>query len=164
MKHEVIRRFRAQLREIERRVARTLKDQTSCCGVTMAQCHVLLEMGEACEMNIVELAKRLRLDASTLSRTVDSLVKEGHIDRHENPQNRRSSILGLTPLGQETLKRIDLECNRFYAGLFAQIPAEKQQAMLEAVELLTRLFSGIDDSNLQQGPGCGCTWLKEDQK
>lgn len=144
MNEKELRTFRRHLREIERYIAGTLKDQTSCCGVTMAQCHVLLEFDGREVLTNAGLARDLRLDASTLSRTVDGLVKAGLIGRAENPQNRRSSQLTLTGKGRETLEIINESCDRYYSGFFDVIPEEKHAALVESIELLSRLFSGYD--------------------
>jgi DNA-binding MarR family transcriptional regulator len=138
---EQIALFRRYLRQIERAVARSLKDQTTCCDVTLAQCHVLLELEEMGSPNVVELAARLKLDASTLSRTVDGLVKSGLVSRVENPENRRSILLSLTKEGRKTCNRINQMCNQFYSGLFERIPAGRRTQLLNAIELLSRVFS-----------------------
>jgi DNA-binding MarR family transcriptional regulator len=139
-----IRAFRAHLRAIERQVARTLKDQTMCCGVTMAQCHVLLEIGELGQPSLAELAGRLLLDASTLSRTVDSLVKAGMVDREENPRNRRSILLAFTAKGRQAHDAINRLCDGYYGQFFTRIPAAEQGAFLAAVERLAGLFGEIE--------------------
>ncbi len=38
------RSFRANLRTLEREVLRLMGEQVSCCGVSMVQCHCLLEV------------------------------------------------------------------------------------------------------------------------
>ena len=140
MNRRQLRLFRSHLREIERQVAKTLKDQTTCCGVTSAQCHVLMELAGREQPSIMELAARLQLDASTLSRTVDGLVSVGLLTRVENPVNRRSSLLSFTSTGKSTYDEINRTCDEFYTRLLARIPAEKHQALLEAVGVLASMF------------------------
>ncbi len=149
-----IRTFRSRLREIERYVAATLKDQTVCCGVTMAQCHVLLEFDHNPELTNVELSSRLGLDASTLSRTVDGLVRSGMIDRAENPQNRRSTRLTLTAEGQRRLDRINRSCDLFYGAFFSRIPSEKHASIMESIELIARLFASVQVTECSTGQNC----------
>ncbi len=43
-------------------------------GISLAQCHTLLEIEKSHEISISELANTLSLDKSTVSRTVDGLV------------------------------------------------------------------------------------------
>jgi DNA-binding MarR family transcriptional regulator len=66
------------------------------CGLTFTQCHSLLEIGEKESTTVAELADSLTLDKSTLSRTVESLVRQRLIQRREHPDDRRVKILRLT--------------------------------------------------------------------
>jgi DNA-binding MarR family transcriptional regulator len=137
----MVRVLRKHLRVIEREVERQLKDQTVCCGVTSAQCHVLLELAEAGESSLVDLSERLKLDASTLSRTVDSLVKTGHAGRVADPENRRYVILALTPKGKRKVAYIDRTSDRFYQELLGQISESRRNALMESVGLLAGIFA-----------------------
>jgi hypothetical protein len=74
MEIKAVEQFRAKLREIERAVWIQTRSEALCCGVTMAQCHAILEIGDAGELNLKDLSARLGLDTSTLSRTVESLA------------------------------------------------------------------------------------------
>ncbi|HNX96177.1 MAG TPA: MarR family transcriptional regulator [Candidatus Aminicenantes bacterium] len=152
MNRRQLRSFRSHLREIERRVARTLKDQTTCCGVTSAQFHVLMELAERRRPSIMELAAALQLDASTLSRTVDGLVKAGLLEREENPTNRRSNLLSLTSAGKQTCDEINRTCDEFYARLLAKVPAEKHETLLEAVRVLASVFGELPAAGPELDP------------
>ncbi|HBF35883.1 MAG TPA: MarR family transcriptional regulator, partial [Firmicutes bacterium] len=67
------------LREIVRILERklgVLDDlQSSCCGVTFAQCHAIVEIGRARKISLNDLADILGLDKSTMSRTINNLVE-----------------------------------------------------------------------------------------
>ena len=145
MDRKNLRLLRKHLRVIEREVEYQLKTQTDCCGVTPAQCHVLLELSEAGETSLNELAERLKLDASTLSRTVDSLVRLGHLNRLPDPQNRRSVRLTLTREGKDKADFIDQCCDRLYQGLLLQVPKNKQSALVGTVGLLAEILGRMRD-------------------
>ncbi len=140
MNKAAIREFRRHIREIEREVEFQLKDQTDCCGVTMAQCHVLMEIDDMGETSIVDLAKRLRLDTSTLSRTVDGLVREGYVAREINPVNRRFVVIGLTEKGRVKTSEINEVCDRFYHGILKDMP-DGREYFLESVRRLSEVIS-----------------------
>jgi DNA-binding MarR family transcriptional regulator len=95
-----IRLFRKGLRELEREVELALAGQSGCCGVTPAQCHLLLAVEEAGEISVGELAGALELDSSTLSRSVDSLVKAALLVRKEDAENRRRQLVSLSAGGK----------------------------------------------------------------
>ena len=78
----------------------------------------------------------LILDKSTVSRTVDSLVKAKLIDRKENPNDRRSVELVLTGEGKKRAANIHMTCDDRYALLLSQFENEDKEIILKAVNLL----------------------------
>ena len=131
-----IREFRRDLRSLERHVELALISQTECCGVTPAQCHLLLEVEEEGEASVGELASALELDASTLSRTVDGLVKTGLLERREDPENRRRQLVCLSAAGRAKTDFINSVCDRYYEGLLAALPEEEAGVILKALPLI----------------------------
>jgi DNA-binding MarR family transcriptional regulator len=73
MKKAFIEQFRQILRDFGREI--NLQNSASCCrGISVAQCHTLLEIEKHREISVTDLARNLSLDKSTVSRTVDGLV------------------------------------------------------------------------------------------
>lgn len=126
---------------IERSVAEQLKSETDCCGVTLAQCHALVELGDAGAINLAGLAERMELDASTLSRTVDSMVKAGLITRDINSDNRRAVVISLTKKGEERLEFINRSCNEYYGKLLDSIPSGKRASLLDGIRMVADIFA-----------------------
>ncbi|MCK5737485.1 MAG: winged helix-turn-helix transcriptional regulator [Spirochaetaceae bacterium] len=120
-----IRSFRKHLRALEREITYQLKNDTNCCSVTSAQCHILLELDDDGQSGVTNLADRFGLDRSTLSRTVDGLVVAGLVGRVENPDDRRASLLSLTAKGKNTAIDIHTVCDDTYTALLSRIPTEK---------------------------------------
>jgi DNA-binding MarR family transcriptional regulator len=134
-KPAAIAAFRRHLRVLEREVVSQLEADTGCCGVTLAQCHTLIELA-ASELSLTGLASALGLDSSTLSRTVDGLVRAGLVERAEDASDRRSLRLTLTPAGRAKVAFIDGTCNRYYADLLAGMSERDQRSVVRAVGLL----------------------------
>jgi DNA-binding MarR family transcriptional regulator len=138
MKPEDIRLFRDTLRHLQRSLGWQAKHDADCCGVTIAQCHTLLEIGKKKELSLVDLSGMLGLDSSTLSRTIDAMVATKLVNRTANPEDRRYVTLSLTDKGQAICDRINLTFDQYYKTVFARIPADKQQQVMECISLLTR--------------------------
>lgn len=138
MTEDGIRDFRRNLRALERQIELALIAQTECCGVSPAQCHVLLETEAAGEASVGELAASLDLDASTLSRTVDSLVKAGLLARREDPENRRRQLVGLSPAGNLKVGIINSLCDQYYQGLLGALPEAEVASFLKALPLFVQ--------------------------
>ena len=134
--------FRRQLRVLEGEVMRQLERETRCCGVTVSQCHTLLELA-ASSLSLTGLAGALDLDASTLSRTVDSLVRAGLVDRTEDPSDRRLIRLALTADGRDKVAFIDEKCNQFYADLLAGMSERDKRGVLRGVGLLSERMRSL---------------------
>jgi DNA-binding MarR family transcriptional regulator len=139
---KAIEQFRAKLREIERAVWQQTKSEALCCGVTMSQCHAILEIGKAGELNLKDLAARLGLDNSTLSRTVESLVQDRLADRTPSNEDRRATVIRLTEEGKAALDRINSTWNRICRDMFHSIPREKHEQLIESVSIVADLLTG----------------------
>jgi len=132
-------------------VVRQLEADTQCCGVTLSQCHALLELAES-EMSLSGLAAALDLDPSTLSRTVDGLVRAGFVERAEDATDRRSLRLTLTAAGRAKVACIDGVCNKYYGELLAGWGEKDQRCVLRAVALLAERMR-----NLRAAESCSKT-------
>lgn len=136
MKKRSIRAFRKGIRALERQVELSLQSQTECCGVTPAQCHLLLAVEEVGEASPGDLARELELDASTLSRTVDGLAKAGLLSRREDPGNRRRQLIALTEAGMRKADEINGRCDEYYAGVLTSLGERDAAAVERAVPIL----------------------------
>jgi DNA-binding MarR family transcriptional regulator len=133
---DLLRSFRAKLRVLEREIGRCLEEQTDCCGVTLAQCHVLLELDSLGSVSLKVLSERLELDKSTLSRAIDSLVGSAMVTRQEDPANRRQQLIALSKAGTKRVADIHQRCDAFYQHLLGKIPEAHRASVLQAIALM----------------------------
>lgn len=136
MRTQDLRVFRRNLRALEREVMLSLTADTDCCGITVSQCHLLLETEERGGTNVTELATALALDKSTLSRTVEGMRRRGYVSRITDPDQRRQQIIRLTAKGGAKADAINATCDASHLRLFDFIPADKRDTVVEAVALL----------------------------
>lgn len=149
-----IRKFRSVLRQLERTVE--LQNKSCCPQVTSAQCHVLLQIDEDKETTVSDLAGTLHLDASTVSRTVDGLVRAKLVKRAENPADRRSIVLHTTDKGRKLCNDINSEADAFFAKKINRIPAKEWPAVLKSFETLVRALSDPKHERRQSSACCDC--------
>ena len=133
---ETIRTFRKLLRRFEQLISHHLKENGCCDGVTLAQCHTLLEIDDVGETTIGDLSKKLGLDKSTLSRTVEGLVNIGLVKRDVHPKDRRFTLLKLTDQGIEISTRINEENDQYFSDVFERIPSESHLPLNHCITLL----------------------------
>ena len=129
------------LRELIRVLVRNLgileKSDSSCCGVTIAQCHAIVEIGRTKRIALVDLADLLGLDKSTMSRTINNLVEAGFVIRDLDAENRRYVVIQLTDGGNRVFENIEESMGQYYKSIFSSIPENKRGQVLESLQLLT---------------------------
>lgn len=129
-----------QLRELVRKLERKLgvmqDGEYSCCGITLAQCQALVEIGRAANISLNELAELLNLDNSTLSRTVNNLVANELVKRDIDPQDRRCVAISLTESGHKLFEGIETSMDLYYRKIYQSIPEDKQKQVLESMQIL----------------------------
>ena len=97
----------------------------------------MMELPESGSITMNELAKRLSLDKSTVSRTVDNLVQSKMVDREIPANNRRTTLVRLTDNGRSVCKVINDDNNEYYRKALSAIPASKRNEFLESFEKLS---------------------------
>ena len=131
-----IKKFREILRSFEREIF--VQTNECCCGgVTLAQCHALLEIENKKTESVTELAKTLDLDKSTVSRTVDGLVNMGYIDRTIPNENRRTSVLSLTESGQNVCLSINANNDKFIGDTLSILTDSEKEELIRMFEKIT---------------------------
>jgi DNA-binding MarR family transcriptional regulator len=65
---------------------------------------VLTDCG--CELSVKEVSEELGLSLPGASRTIDSLLRRGYLERREDEQDRRMKRIGVTETGREVARRI----------------------------------------------------------
>ncbi len=147
MELKTIRRFRQCIRHLERELD---IQNNSCCsnGISMVQCHALLEIDLHGTVNLGELADKLYLDKSTVSRTVEGLVGSKLATRHVPDDNRRKINISLTSKGSEVCNRINRDNDEYFADILSAIPPKDMTVFLRSLEsIIGRMIETNDSRN-----------------
>lgn len=138
MRREKIESFRQNLRSFERLIEHQTKNSTDCNGVSLAQCHAILALDQLKSSSVNKLADDLGLDKSTVSRTIEGLVRIGLVNREIDMENRRASILTLTGQGKKTVQNINEENNLFFRNVFLNLPQEKLDSFIDGFNIFVQ--------------------------
>jgi DNA-binding MarR family transcriptional regulator len=82
------------------------------------------------------LAEALHLDASTVTRQITALERQGFVQRRANPADGRSSSIVLTPEGRQTMRDVQRERRRHIEALVSDWD---DAAQIDLGLILTRL-------------------------
>lgn len=131
--NEAVKDFRQLLRRFERELF--MQNTDSCCrGVTLAQCHTLLEIESKGKESVTELAKTIGLDKSTVSRTIDGLVNIGLVDRTIPAENRRMATIQLTDAGKNICTSINSTNDKQFEDILSALTEAEQTNLIQLLE------------------------------
>lgn len=128
----------ALLREVARLHVRAQREQVACCGTTVAQCHVLTELGRHNPLAMTVLVRRLGLDKGWISRAVAALVEEGLLVRARDGADGRVVVVQLTRAGQKRVRELNRTLDRQAARVLGRISRSDRAQVHRALELVRR--------------------------
>jgi DNA-binding MarR family transcriptional regulator len=110
------------------------------CGVpiSVSQAHAITELGDAEGLDQSDLAARLRLSKSTVSRLVGQLQERGWVHRDKGrPDDGRVVQLRLTDAGLRIHHRLARARHDRMVQLLERVPEAERQTVFHALKLLT---------------------------
>lgn len=82
-------------------------------NLSIVQCMIILEISTGVG-RMSDLIDIFKLNQSTISRHISSLIRKKYVIAKEHKEDARSKILSLTPQGEEYLDRYSIEANKNY--------------------------------------------------
>jgi DNA-binding MarR family transcriptional regulator len=114
-------------------------------GLSMPQFSILMQLHYKGSCSISDISDRFDFSAAAASQLVDKLVQAGHLERIEDPSDRRAKVLNLSTQGQELIRQGVEERYRWMDKLTATLSAEDQEKIAEALKLLTAAAQKLED-------------------
>jgi DNA-binding MarR family transcriptional regulator len=106
-------------------------------GLSRPQIHALLHIFHAGECRVSEIAVLSGATPAAASQLVERLVRQGLVERGEDPENRRIKKLHLTHKGLDLLHE-GMASNRFLFELMSALPARQRQVVETAFRYLAQ--------------------------
>jgi DNA-binding MarR family transcriptional regulator len=113
--------------------------------VSLSEVFALAELAEAGTLSQQELAARLGLEKSTVSRLSAGLERRGWLSRERDQANRRFYRLCLTPQGQTVSERVGGHFRAVHAALLSALTPAEHAGLLVGLAGLVRVFETPDD-------------------
>lgn len=87
------------------------------------------------------LAERLEADATTMTRIIDSLVRQNLVERRLHPTDRRVKVVVLTPAAQPLIEQGEEIGRKLRQEIFEGIPAADVEICLRVLGIVVRRLS-----------------------
>src|SRR5476651_653301 len=102
--NEAVNLLRQNARSVVRELG-LLNDAYFDVGVTLAERHLLIELTTCSSPTMGEIAERLLLDKSTVSRLIAKAVKKGYVKCSSDKTDKRKRFLEFTEQGKAKIGR-----------------------------------------------------------
>lgn len=122
------------------------RDRACCYDVSVTQCYALEAVVDEGPLTVNELAARLLLEKSTVSRVADGLEAKGYLARTRGAEDGRTVHLVATESGRSLCGRIQRDLTRDYAELLGGFDPEVRSAMTRLVGRLAKSFAARVDA------------------
>lgn len=130
----------ARLRLAIGRIGRRMRADSGI-GPTPSQVSALATVDKFGPLRIGDLASREGVTAPTMTRVVAALEAQGHLERTSDPEDGRSSLVGLSASGRELLDTINRDRTRYLASQLAGLDEGQRDLLESALPVLEALAS-----------------------
>jgi len=124
-----------RLRVAVGRLARRLRQQ-SLGGLTPSQGSVLATLDRTGPMTMGQLAEEEGISKPSVTGIVGRLVEKGMLEKTQDPDDGRSSIVTITPAGSQLLEQRRRERTAYLASRVASLDAHDRDVLERALEIL----------------------------
>jgi DNA-binding MarR family transcriptional regulator len=123
------------------RAARRLRSQRVNTSVTLSQLSALDTVCKCGPLSAGEIAAIERVQPPSMTKILASLENAGWVERSSHPEDRRQSIIAITPAGRDLLGDETRARDEWLAQRLVDFSDEDRRKLSEAVEVLDRLGS-----------------------
>lgn len=135
-----VKKFHEQIVTLVKKYQFRDRNQIICCGVSVSQCYILEALQDG-GLAMNELADKMHLQISTVTRVVEQLVQKGFVVREEDSDDRRKRTITLTESGKMMYQSIWQNIYKSESMILQQFP-EEHRPML--IDFLKKLNQAVD--------------------
>lgn len=126
---------------VARRYRAMLDEQLRPLGYGTARMEALSTIARSTEPSAqIAIAKRIGIEGPTLTRMLDTLEADGLVVRRQDPTDRRTKLIELTPEGEKALEEIMRVAHAFRATVLKSLSDEDLDQVNDVTDRLMRLI------------------------
>jgi DNA-binding MarR family transcriptional regulator len=103
-------------------------------GLTMPQLRLMYLARESGSATVGAIATQMRVTAPTISGLTDRLVRQGLIERREDPDDRRLVRICLTDEGRSVLEEIDIAARAYLREILSRLSETQVRELVRALD------------------------------
>ncbi|OAN76281.1 hypothetical protein A8B78_02000 [Jannaschia sp. EhC01] len=107
-------------------------------GLSIPEWRVLAVLGYLGEASVLAVANHAAILRTQLPKVTAELEKRGLVVRNPNPDDGRSALLALSPVGQRLVTEILAQSRNRNAAMLSDLSAEEQRELMRLLRIVTR--------------------------
>ncbi|MBW1711712.1 MAG: winged helix-turn-helix transcriptional regulator [Deltaproteobacteria bacterium] len=140
---EQVQRLRLILADILQCCQDRMTYESKLFDLPQAEIKTLLLFLEERYLTAKNMALKLEVGKSRVSKVIQGLLAKGLIEKIEDPRDNRFKLLSLTRAGQEKAAQMDRFINEIHSEVLLQMESQRRLTVLSALELLWSAMDGI---------------------
>ncbi|MCI0515133.1 MarR family transcriptional regulator [candidate division KSB1 bacterium] len=117
--------------------------QTRQYDVSLAEGRCLRILNENNKLSVHQLAEKMSLASSRITRIIDSLVKKDLVIRESNLADRRVYFLSMTPRGQQLTHEMQNDYIQFYQLILDQTPESRRLLFINMLQEFYQIMTKV---------------------
>ena len=110
-----------------------------------SQIGALLHISHHGSLGIMNIGGEMSMTGAGASQMIERLVQQGFVERHEDPEDRRSKRISLTERGERTIRESQAARQLWIADLASRFSDEETGLVLDAMRILTTRMNEIEE-------------------
>lgn len=131
-------RFHQEIVELIKKYQFRDRNKMVCCGLSVSQCYIIETLKRYGALNMNQLAEKMHLSISTITRVIEPLVKKGFVKREEDPDDRRVRYISITKEGQAVFHKSWKNVFESEKTILSNIPFEQRENLIQLLNQLNK--------------------------
>lgn len=126
-------------------LARIERHNQTIMGVKKSEARILLcidvlSKKNECTVNISQISKKLLITPPSATEFVKNLINKGYLEKHINPNDKRSISISLTDNGQKLVDSLTQYFNSLFSGIIEKLGVEQSNLLIELLDKVNSYF------------------------
>ena len=134
--------FHQEIVELVKKYQFRDRNQICCCGVSVSQCYVLEILHHFGDLTMNNLADKMHLSVSTVTRVVEQLVIKKYVVRQEDTSDRRFRLIKLTEAGEAAYQKSWENVFKSEKTILENFPSEHRELLINFLHKLNHAIEG----------------------
>jgi len=136
----LVKRFHSEMIDLIKKYQFRDRNEMASCGMSVSQCYIMETLNRFGPLTMQQLADKMHLSISTMTRVIEPLVVQKFISRESDSNDQRVRIVQLTKSGNEMFFNSWQSIMESEKTILASFSEEHREMLVEFLQKLNKAF------------------------